>query len=584
MRQFINEEANTLSIELVHSGIGWIGFGFGAQMIDSNAVIGLPEGAINGAPTNPALYNLGGFDPSAILPLDDQTNLVDAKIEQDDVLTKMTFTIKINQEGAPTVVDGEATDIIWAHGVDNTFAYHQSNRSPTTAVFTKCVDLFPLVRVSVPEYYLLYDIPLVFEKPSRKVADQLIMVTEQFWDQFFTEFYSDGVIQYRGIQQLSEEILFEDLSGGVDGTPYYLVIFKTTLLYLGSVEPPGPDDTLEVMRNADFMGYIMNYVRSIPEFALTSEVCLERSTFIRVHVKDYFLAYAVPLLFENPSEEVVEQLVIFTEEFWHDYLTEFYADQFRYSGHYLVYDEVLFEAGIPESKFNYLIRFETTLLYEMGPGEPPGPEQTFGIMQNADLFDYNWGLVRTITEFSSTTDVVLLVQGFLTASPSSPPANEGFDIDLDLTDVLPQYRGALTLAKMRWEQIITEDAPDHTVTDLNIGQSRCNSLPAVIDDLFICASVSFVDGPGAVLATAAPEFSRSTSPFPAGGFINFDTDDVDRLILEGIFDGVVVSPFKPVFCFTSLVTKQCCSQSIQQVHEMAHVVRPSFVGSFCVAL
>jgi len=58
--------------------------------------------------------------------------------------------------------------------------------------------------------------------------------------------------------------------------------------------------------------------------------------------------------------------------------------------------------------------------------------------------------------------------------------------------------------------------------------------------IFVCASSSSIDGPGAILGSGGPRFIRTDSGMPITGKMNFDTPDVDILRADGTFLGVVL--------------------------------------------
>lgn len=122
----------------------------------------------------------------------------------------------------------------------------------------------PLQRVRVTDYYLAYVIPALTELPSDEDLARLIAVTVEFWDGYFEAFYADTEIQYVGIQLTPEETAFE--AGIPEARFNYYINFNTTVLYeLDSPVPPGPGETFDIMADAVFETYILQYVRAIPQ-------------------------------------------------------------------------------------------------------------------------------------------------------------------------------------------------------------------------------------------------------------------------------------------------------------------------------
>jgi hypothetical protein len=131
-----------------------------------------------------------------------------------------------------------------------------------------------------------------------------------------------------------------------------------------------------------------------------------------------------------------------------------------------------------------------------------------------------------------------------TLAPATTPAPtpDLFLTVLDLDSVAVQYRPAFVKAAARWSSVIIGNLEDVTITEDVRDDTACLNLPDVVNDVFICATIEEVDGPGGVLGFAGPEWLRDTgTELPFIGSMTFDSEDVDDLILEGSFEGVVVS-------------------------------------------
>ncbi len=67
-------------------------------------------------------------------------------------------------------------------------------------------------------------------------------------------------------------------------------------------------------------------------------------------------------------------------------------------------------------------------------------------------------------------------------------------------------------------------------------------VPDVIDDIFICPNVTYIDGVLGILGTAGPNLARFGDTITTVvGFMDFDLADVENLVADGKFDGVIVS-------------------------------------------
>jgi hypothetical protein len=105
-----------------------------------------------------------------------------------------------------------------------------------------------------------------------------------------------------------------------------------------------------------------------------------------------------------------------------------------------------------------------------------------------------------------------------------------------------QYRQAFVNAGARWSSVIVGNLEEVTITEAIRDDTACLNLPDVVNDVFICAKIEDVDGAGGVLGFAGPEWLRDTgTQLPFIGTMTFDSTDVDALIAEGSFEGVVVS-------------------------------------------
>jgi len=92
-----------------------------------------------------------------------------------------------------------------------------------------------------------------------------------------------------------------------------------------------------------------------------------------------------------------------------------------------------------------------------------------------------------------------------------------------------RYQPLFDDAAERWEQIIIADLPDVN-----------SSAFGFVDDVLIDASVVFIDGPGAVLGQAGPDWIRSASGLPFHGEMEFDSADVSAMFNNGTLYDVIL--------------------------------------------
>jgi hypothetical protein len=97
---------------------------------------------------------------------------------------------------------------------------------------------------------------------------------------------------------------------------------------------------------------------------------------------------------------------------------------------------------------------------------------------------------------------------------------------------------AFTAAVNRIRAIVTGDVPDNIVTIANLAGSCGNTYPAValnetVDDVVIYATVTSIDGPGSILASAGPCIVRTGGHSSVLGLMRFDAADLPTLIARG---------------------------------------------------
>ena len=143
LRQYVNQEEETVTIQLVYQGQGWVSIAFSDGMLGSEAVVGLPD------EDEVATYYLGGYLPFAVSRLEDelQDSLIDPSIVQTDTETILTFTQSVRDElGNVVVAGGETSSIIYAVGMSNELGFHGFwGRGKASISFDYCVSLSPKI-------------------------------------------------------------------------------------------------------------------------------------------------------------------------------------------------------------------------------------------------------------------------------------------------------------------------------------------------------------------------------------------------------------------------------------------------------
>ncbi|GAX19817.1 hypothetical protein FisN_11Lh317 [Fistulifera solaris] len=139
-----------------------------------------------------------------------------------------------------------------------------------------------------------------------------------------------------------------------------------------------------------------------------------------------------------------------------------------------------------------------------------------------------------------------------------PPIIAGaFETTLNLDKVADRFKSAFVNSAAIWDSVIVGDMSDFVVdaSVMNSPNMNCDTttLPDVIDDIFICASVQPIDGPNSILGTAGPTFFRFEDTITSTiGFMNFDEADMDLQREEGTLQGLILHEMAHVYGFGTL--------------------------------
>jgi hypothetical protein len=137
----------------------------------------------------------------------------------------------------------------------------------------------------------------------------------------------------------------------------------------------------------------------------------------------------------------------------------------------------------------------------------------------------------------------------------------GYNIYVDLINITGIANGTyFGQARNRWQQVIRSDLTDIPLSQLNYRPShRACIPPTIIDDLYICALYTNIDGRGTILGSAGPVEIRSTDGLPIIGEMKFDIADIYNLQQKNNFQTVIL-------------------------HEMAHVLGTYNVRNVCACV
>lgn len=154
--------------------------------------------------------------------------------------------------------------------------------------------------------------------------------------------------------------------------------------------------------------------------------------------------------------------------------------------------------------------------------------------------------VLTTSEDSSNLPSTLPTAGG-TSAPTTTQIQGEFVTTLNLDEVPENYRQVFIGAAARWDTVIVGDLEDFvpSANDRTNAGTRCNvdTIPDVIDDVFICASLPEIDGPVGILGTAGPLVARlgGGTVQTSIGYMQFDIADVEILNGNGQLNGLIVS-------------------------------------------
>lgn len=131
-----------------------------------------------------------------------------------------------------------------------------------------------------------------------------------------------------------------------------------------------------------------------------------------------------------------------------------------------------------------------------------------------------------------------------TPSPIDPlptvPVNSQYDISMSLVDIPSSDRSLFTDAAQRWESIVIGDLSNIARSSLRYDLDSGCSVPVTIDDLYICARYSDIDGLNNVLGSAGPYDRRSGNSLTVTGQMEFDVADIATLKSQGNFASVIL--------------------------------------------
>ena len=149
-------------------------------------------------------------------------------------------------------------------------------------------------------------------------------------------------------------------------------------------------------------------------------------------------------------------------------------------------------------------------------------------------------------------------------TPPVTPAQQQYDITMRFFGpaMTAQQQQLFQNAADRITQIIKGDLVNAAATPINLNQcdNVDESIPLneEVDDVIIYASIRSMDGPGKILASAGPCFTRATSvgDMTAIGVMNFDSADLNTLSAGGALQDVITHEMLHVIGIGTLWTSK----------------------------
>ena len=151
----------------------------------------------------------------------------------------------------------------------------------------------------------------------------------------------------------------------------------------------------------------------------------------------------------------------------------------------------------------------------------------------------------TMGPAEGTNTVDALVSGIAPLTFNATALAAVYDIEIvRLGGGGPAIAQALTDAALRWKQLIIGDLADVSFAANPVDSAACGvrhpGFNDIVDDVRIFVQLEEIDGPGNVLGSAGPCFTRDVGMLTVVGVMRFDTDDLPRLETDGRLLDVVI--------------------------------------------
>ena len=258
--------------------------------------------------------------------------------------------------------------------------------------------------------YFRYVVPDLFDFPSQSLVDELTTATEAFFFNFLTDsFEGDTESIVNVLTIVPKQTLFQFEVGRLNLAITFDAFIAFETVSLGVVRT----GLFDIMRQANFLIYIQEYVRSIPDLASCNEVDFHRGAVpgyvpssepFYYTVDDLYMALVVPALAAKPSTSTINRLASATRNFLEDSLIAASAagtvnvasdsvDVF------LIFDVYDFGPG----RFNLAIKFD--FFFELEEELRMSIVDLLQVMREFDYSNYILNYVRNIPMLRSCNEV-----------------------------------------------------------------------------------------------------------------------------------------------------------------------------------
>jgi len=190
----------------------------------------------------------------------------------------------------------------------------------------------------------------------------------------------------------------------------------------------------------------------------------------------------------------------------------------------------------------------------------------------------SWTLGSAVGANSLTATANGLAGSPVTFSATGAIFVSNFNIELQfLLPPSPAQQAAFTVAKARWEQVISGDLGAFNVGTVNTGVNCGNTtVSGSINDMRIIVQLDSIDGVGNILGASSPCFLRSSgigAGLPIISYMLFDTADVAGLVGGGNFGDVVLHEMGHSLGYGTI-------WNVQGLINSTSATNPFFTGTF----